>query len=175
MVDAAVSRFGRLDVLVNSASLWRATPWPDTSEADWDLLHGDRGEGLLPVCAGRGPAPVRARRRRHHQHHGSLGPGAVPGVRGALGREGCRANLTYSLAIEMAPDVRVNAIAPGAVLPPPDYTPEHIQAAASKNLLGRWGSAENMASAVVFLAEADFITGVLLPVDGGEMLAWRRR
>ena len=56
------------------------------------------------------------------------------------------------------------------VLPPPDFTPEQINTAATMNLLQRWGSAENIASAVIFLAQAEFITGVLLPVDGGERL-----
>jgi NAD(P)-dependent dehydrogenase (short-subunit alcohol dehydrogenase family) len=174
MVDAAVARFGRLDVLVNSASLWRATPWPQTSEADWDVLHGIAAKGTF-LCA-QAAAP-------HLCEHGdgaiinitdlsALAP--FPGFAAHSAAKAAVLNLTYSLAIEMAPDVRVNAIAPGAVLPPPDYTPERTQAAASRNLLGRWGSAENVASAVVFLAEADFITGVLLPVDGGEMLAWRR-
>jgi pteridine reductase len=170
MVDAAVARFGRLDVLVNSASIWLGTPWPDASEADWDLLNGVAAKGTF-LCA-RAAAP-------HLKAHGD---GAMVNITdlsalvpfpGYIAHSAAKAavlNLTYALAAEMAPAVRVNAIAPGAVLPPPDFTPEQINAAAKMNLLQRWGSAENIASAVVFLAQSEFITGVLLPVDGGERL-----
>jgi pteridine reductase len=173
MVDTSIARFGRLDVLVNSASIWRGTPWPDASEADWDLLQGVAAKGAF-LCS-RAAAP-------HLKAHGD---GAIinitdlsalvpfPGFVAHSAAKAALLNLTRALAMEMAPAVRVNAVAPGAVLPPPDYTPEQIAAAASTNLLRRWGSAENVASAVIFLAQAEFITGVLLPVDGGEMLAWR--
>lgn len=174
MVDATLARFGRLDVLVNSASIWRGTPWPETSEADWDLLHGVAVKGAF-LCA-RAAAP----------HLGAHGDGAIinivdlsalvpfPGYLAHSNAKAALLNLTYALAMEMAPAVRVNAVGPGAVLPPPNYTDAQIEAAAAKNLLRRWGSAEDVASAVVFLAQAQFITGILLPVDGGEMLAWRK-
>ena len=170
MVDAAIVRFGRLDVLVNSASVWRGTPWPEASEADWDLLHGVAAKGTF-LCA-RAAAP----------HLKANGDGAIINItdlsavvpfRGYIAHSAAKAavlNLTYALAAEMAPAVRVNAIAPGAVLPPPDFTPEMTAAAAKMNLLRRWGSADNIASAAVFLAQSDFITGILLPVDGGERL-----
>jgi NAD(P)-dependent dehydrogenase (short-subunit alcohol dehydrogenase family) len=174
MIDAAIARFGRLDVLVNSASIWRGTPWPDASEADWDLLHSVAAKGTF-LCS-RAAAP-------HLKAHGdgaiinitdlsALAP--FPGYLAHSAAKAAVLNLTYALAIEMAPEVRVNAIAPGAVLPPPGFTPEMTAAAAKMNLLQRWGSAENIAGAAVFLAQADFITGILLPVDGGEMLAWRK-
>jgi NAD(P)-dependent dehydrogenase (short-subunit alcohol dehydrogenase family) len=76
--------------------------------------------------------------------------------------------------MEMAPAVRVNAVAPGAVLPPPGYTEEQIDVAKKTTLLQRWGTAEDVARTVVFLAESPYITGALIPVDGGEMLAWRK-
>jgi pteridine reductase len=170
MVDAAVARFGRLDVLVNSASIWLGTPWPDASEADWDLLNGVAAKGTF-LCA-----------RAAALHLKAHGDGAIINITdlsalvpfpGYLAHSVAKAavlNLTYALATEMAPEVRVNAIAPGAVLPPPDFTAAQINAAAKMNLLRRWGSAENIASAVVFLAQSEFITGALLPVDGGERL-----
>ena len=157
-------------MLVNSASIWRGTPWPEASEADWDVLHGVAAKGTF-LCA-RAAAP-------HLKAHGD---GAIinitdlsalvpfPGYIAHSAAKAAVLNLTYALAAEMAPEVRVNAIAPGAVLPPPDFTPAQINAAAKMNLLRRWGSAENIASAVVFLAQSEFITGVLLPVDGGERL-----
>jgi NAD(P)-dependent dehydrogenase (short-subunit alcohol dehydrogenase family) len=175
MMDAAVERFGRLDVLVNSASIWKGSPWPDVSEAEWELLHGVAAKGAF-LCARAATPFLKAN-----------GDGAIvnitdlsalapfPGFVSHSTAKAAVLSLTRALAIEMAPVVRVNAIAPGAVLPPPDFTPEQIALAANMNLLNRWGSAENIADAVVFLAQADFITGILLPVDGGEMLAWRKR
>ena len=59
MVDAAVARFGRLDVLVNSASIWLGTPWPDASEADWDLLNGVAAKGTF-LCAWAATPPLKA-------------------------------------------------------------------------------------------------------------------
>jgi NAD(P)-dependent dehydrogenase (short-subunit alcohol dehydrogenase family) len=175
MVEAAVAQFGRLDVLVNSASIWRRTPWPEVSEADWDLLHGVAAKG--PFLCARAAAP-------HLTVHGE---GAIvnivdlsafapfPGYLPHSAAKAALLNMTYALAIEMAPAVRVNAVAPGPVLPPPNFTQEQTAAVAGATLLGRWGTAEDVAQAVVFLAQADYITGVVLPVDGGELLAWRKK
>jgi 3-oxoacyl-[acyl-carrier protein] reductase/pteridine reductase len=175
MVDGAIERFGRLDVLINSASIWKATPWPDISEADWDLLNGVAAKGAF-LCA-----------RATARHLSAHGEGAIvnivdlsalapfPNFLAHSAAKAALLNLTHALAIEMAPAVRVNAIAPGAVLPPPGYTEEQIAVAQKTTLLGRWGSAEDVARTVVFLAQSDFITGALIPVDGGEMLAWRKQ
>jgi len=175
MVEAAIARFGRLDVLVNSASIWRRTPWPETSEADWDVLLGVAAKG--PFLCARAAAP----------HLTAHGEGAIvnivdlsafvpfPSYLPHSAAKAALLNMTYALAIEMAPAVRVNAVAPGPVLPPPDYSPEQTAAVARATLLGRWGTAEDVAQAVVFLAKADYITGVVLPVDGGELLAWRKK
>jgi 3-oxoacyl-[acyl-carrier protein] reductase/pteridine reductase len=81
--------------------------------------------------------------------------------------------MTRSLAIELAPAVRVNAVAPGPVLPPPNYSEKQIQAAADRTLLGRWGGPEDVAEAVLYLVRAPFVTGTVIEVDGGEHLAWR--
>jgi NAD(P)-dependent dehydrogenase (short-subunit alcohol dehydrogenase family) len=174
LIDATATRFGRLDVLVNSASLWKDTPWPEVSEADWDLLQGVAVKGAF-LCA-KAAAP----------HLAAHGDGAIvnivdlsalvpfPGFLPHSAAKAALLNLTYALAMEMAPAVRVNAVAPGAVLPPPDYTEEQIAMAKKTTLLQRWGTAEDVARTVVFLAESPYITGALIPVDGGEMLAWRK-
>ena len=173
LVDAAVERLGRLDVLVNSASLWRRTPWAELDEAAWDQLVDIALKG--PFLCARAAAP----------HLTAHGDGAIVNIvdlsaiipfRNYLPHSAAKAglvNLTYSLAMELAPAVRVNAIAPGPVLPPPEYTEQQVQAAARRTLIGRWGTAEDVAQAAVFLAQAPYITGVMLPVDGGERLAGR--
>ena len=173
LVDAAVERLGRLDVLVNSASLWRRTPWSELDEAAWDQLVDIALKG--PFLCAKAAAP-------HLKAHGDgaivniVDLSAIIPFRNFLPHSAAKAglvNLTYSLAMELAPAVRVNAIAPGPVLPPPEYTEQQLQAAARRTLIGRWGTAEDVAQAAVFLTQAPYITGVMLPVDGGERLAGR--
>ena len=83
--------------------------------------------------------------------------------------------LTRQLALEFAPEVRVNAVAPGPVLPPPNYSAEKIARTAARTLLERWGTPEDVAGAVLFLIQADYITGDTITVDGGERHAGRKR
>jgi pteridine reductase len=175
LVEAAVARFGRLDVLVNSASLWRRTPWAELDEAAWDQLLDIDLKG--PFLCAKSAAPHLAA-----HHDGAIVnivdlsawapfPNYMPHSAAKAGL----LNLTYALAIELAPGVRVNAIAPGPVLPPPNFTEKQLGATARRTLLGRWGTPEDVAQAVVFLARASYITGAVLPVDGGERLGGRGR
>jgi pteridine reductase len=76
-------------------------------------------------------------------------------------------SLTQGFAKALAPEVRVNAVAPGPVLPPDDLEPARRETVAATTLLGRWGAPSDVAEAVVFLAAAPWLTGVVLPVDGG--------
>ncbi len=174
MIAAVLARFGRLDVLVNSASLWRRTPWPALDEAAWDQLIDINLKG--PFLCARAAAP----------HLAAHGAGAIVNIvdlsafvpfPNLLPHSVAKAglvNLTYALAMELAPAVRVNAVAPGPILPPPDYSEKQAEAAIKRTLLGRWGKPEDVAQAVVFLCQADYITGAVLPVDGGERLGGRR-
>jgi NAD(P)-dependent dehydrogenase (short-subunit alcohol dehydrogenase family) len=170
LVDATVAQLGRLDVLVNSASLWRRTPWAELDEAAWDQLLDINLKG--PFLCARAAAP----------HLAAHSDGAIVNIvdlsawtpfPNFMPHSAAKAglwNLTQALAVELAPTVRVNAIAPGPVLPPPEYTEKQIAATAKRTLLGRWGSAGDVAEAVVFLVQAPYVTGVVLPVDGGEHL-----
>ena len=170
LVAAAVERFGRLDVLVNSASLWRRTPWPELTEADWDQLVDVDLKGPF-LCA-----------KTASPHLVAHGDGAIVNIidlsaftpmPSMIPHSAAKAgllNMTYGLAMALAPDVRVNAIAPGPVLPPPEYDEKQMAAVARRTLLGRWGKAEDVASTVVFLVESNYITGAVIPVDGGQRL-----
>jgi NAD(P)-dependent dehydrogenase (short-subunit alcohol dehydrogenase family) len=82
--------------------------------------------------------------------------------------------MTRQMALELAPAVRVNAVAPGPVLPPPDYDEQKKARIAARTLLERWGSAEDVARAVKYLVEADYVTGEVLTVDGGERYGHRK-
>jgi pteridine reductase len=175
LIDATVARLGRLDVLVNSASLWRRTPWAELDEEAWDQLLDINLKG--PFLCAKAAAP----------HLAARGDGVIlnivdlsagvpfPNLMPHSAAKAGLWNLTQALAMELAPAVRVNAIAPGPVLPPPGYTEKQIAATARRTLLGRWGGPEDVAQAALFLAQAPYITGVLLPVDGGERLGMYRK
>jgi 3-oxoacyl-[acyl-carrier protein] reductase/pteridine reductase len=81
--------------------------------------------------------------------------------------------LTRSLAVELAPEVRVNSVVPGRVLPPPDHSEEDVARGAERTLLGRWGDPQDVVDAVLFLVRSDYVTAEALFVDGGSRWAHR--
>jgi len=83
--------------------------------------------------------------------------------------------LTQQLALELAPTIRVNAVAPGVVLPPEGAGAAQQAAMAERTLLGRLGTPADAAGAVRYLIEADYVTGTVVRVDGGEHLAQSKR
>lgn len=170
MVQAAVDRFGRVDILVNSASHFTRTPFPTDDLSAWHrvtaiLIHGafycanavaplmlKQGDGLIINIADLSawqPWPGFAAH--------SVGKAALLA-------------LTRQLALELAPTVRVNAIAPGLILPPPGYAASKIERAAQHTLLRRWGNPEDVTRAVMYLIAADYVTGEVMVIDGGELL-----
>jgi NAD(P)-dependent dehydrogenase (short-subunit alcohol dehydrogenase family) len=96
---------------------------------------------------------------------------AWPGMTAhSVGKTGLLA-LTRQLALELAPAVRVNGIAPGPVLPPPGADMAAIKRIAEGTLLKRWGSAADVAETVLFLVQSDYMTGEVIVVDGGQRLS----
>lgn len=174
MAKAAQERFGGVDVLVNSASIFITTPFPMQDFSDWHKVTSVLIDGAL-YCAN-AVAPMML----------AKGEGAMvfivdlsawePWPNFAAHSIGKAALLALSrqLAMELAPAVRVNAVAPGPVMPPESYSPAKIKRTAEKTLLNRWGSAEDVAGAVVFLSQADYITGDVIAVDGGERFGHRK-
>jgi 3-oxoacyl-[acyl-carrier protein] reductase/pteridine reductase len=171
LVAAAADHFGAVDILVNSASIWQKTPLPMGDFTGWHRVLGVLLDGSMYLADA--VAPMMQER----------GWGAMVNivdlsawkpfvgyVAHSVGKAGLLA-LTRSLAIELAPTVSVNAVAPGPVLPPPDYSQAQIDRVAGRTLKKRWGVAQDVADAVRFLAEADYITGEVLVVDGGERMA----
>lgn len=169
VADAALKRWGGLDLLVNNSGIWGKTPLGSVTAERWDELIATNVRGAFFVSQRAAPALRESR-------------GAIVNIAdvGALRpwrnytpylvSKGAVVTLTEALAKDLAPDVRVNAVAPGPVLLPESSTEEDVKKAARSTLLGRVGSAEDIARAVAFLASADYITGVILPVDGGQRL-----
>jgi len=175
MVNAANARFGGVDILVNSASIFIQTPIPTEDFSLWHKVTSILLDGSFYCSNAVAPSML------------EKGEGAIifiidlsawePWPNFAAHSVGKAAMLALSrqLALEFAPSVRVNAVAPGPVLPPVDYSPKKIERTAKKTLLNRWGSAEDVADAVIFLAQADYITGEVIAVDGGERFGHRKK
>lgn len=169
VVGVARKSFGRLDLLVNSAASFHASPLLDTDAAAWDAVMdlNVRAPHLLVLEA----APLLRESR-----------GAVVNLVDLSAvqpwteypahavSKAALAHLTRVQARSLAPDVRVNGVAPGAVLPPDSYAPERLEALRKQTPLGKLGRPEDAVSAVLFLAEAPFVTGQILAVDGGRLL-----
>ena len=169
LIDFCVGTFGRLNLLVGNAGVFRRTPVDSVGDQDWEDMQRGNVDTFF-FCAQAAAEPLR-------KSHGAIVAFAdVAALRPWAEyvpysvSKSCIVGLVHALAIELAPDVRVNAIAPGPVLFPPDFDPVNRQREISRTLLRREGSADDIAEAVVFLARADYITGVVLPVDGGRLL-----
>jgi len=169
VVDQAIACWGGLNLLVNNAGIWGSTPIGTVTEECWDELIATNTRSAFFAAQRAAPA-LRAA-------HGAIiniaDVGALRPWRNHtpyLVSKGGVITLTEALAKDLAPEVRVNAIAPGPVLLPDDWTPAQAESAAQTVLLRRIGSPDDVAQAVVYLAQAEYVTGVILPVDGGNRL-----
>lgn len=167
------SRFARLDLLVCSAAAFGPRPLARTDAAAFDAQMDLNARA--PLLLARALAPLLRRSRGSIVNVADIGGGLVPwrGFAAYAASKAALARLTECLALELAPAVRVNAVAPGTVLWPEDYPPSLRKALTARIPLGRAGRPEDVAEAVRYLAGADFVTGVVLPVDGGRRLNGR--
>jgi NAD(P)-dependent dehydrogenase (short-subunit alcohol dehydrogenase family) len=174
LIQSVVDSFGRLDILVNMASVYVQKPFVDLTAADWDAnLNVDLRAAFL--CA-HAAAP----------HMRLQGGGRIVNFSDWVARSGrpryagfvpyyvAKAGiiaLTEALALELAADnILVNAIAPGPIVAPPGTTEEESRAVVEATPLGRWGGELEIAKAVRALLDSDFITGETIRVDGGRHL-----
>jgi pteridine reductase len=171
MVADVLDAFGRIDVLVNSASIFGPTPLDEITEHDWDanLDTNLKAPFFLSKFAGV------AMRRQGAGKIVNLGDWA--GIRPykdylpySVSKSGL-IGLTKALAKELAPEVQVNCIALGMVMPPEEYTEAEIERMVSRTLTKKMGSPEDVARAVMFFCEAtDFATGAILNFEAGRLL-----
>ncbi|RMH76075.1 MAG: SDR family oxidoreductase [Actinomyces sp.] len=174
MVAAARDRFGGVDILVNNASTFTQDVFPTRDLTIWrrsidTLVHG-------PFHTANAVAPLMLER----------GEGAIvnisdlsafepwPGFAGHSVGKAAMLALTRQLALDLAPTVRVNAVVPGPTLRPHNYDDARYERTAAKTLLGRWGTPEDMAAAMKFLVESDYITAESITVDGGQRYGHRK-
>jgi NAD(P)-dependent dehydrogenase (short-subunit alcohol dehydrogenase family) len=174
MIDAAVARFGALDVLVNNAGIGRFVPFDELLPADWDAIFAVNLRAAYLGC------------RLALPHLRRTGRGVILNVASQSGLQSQAMNeaycaskagvilLTRSLARELAPEgIRVNCICPGGTDTPLlrafSRTIRSADSTASRPPLGRFARPDEIAAAALFLVsdEASYVTGVALPVDGG--------
>jgi NAD(P)-dependent dehydrogenase (short-subunit alcohol dehydrogenase family) len=170
VVEQVVTQFGRLDILVNSASVWLKAPFLEITPEAWHLALDVNLTG--PFLLSQAAAPHMLRQQsglivnitdlsayqtwKEYAHHAASKAGLVA--------------LTRVMAAELAPHVRVNAIAPGTVLLPEGAGDAKRQWAEDNSLLKRVGRPEDVARTVLFLVDSDFATGAVYFMDGGRAL-----
>ena len=175
LVQSVVDTFGRLDILINMASLYEQRPFADLTVADWDTsLNVDLRAAFL--CAHAAAPHMRAQGGGRIVNFSDwVAKSGRPRYLGYLPYYVAKAGviaLTEALALELAGDnILVNAIAPGPILAPPGITDEERRGVETATPLGRWGGEMEIAKGVLAFLEGDFITGETLRVDGGRHLA----
>lgn len=170
LIEVTEEVFGRLDILVNNASTFENVPLLEITEESWDRVMGVNLKGPFLVSQKAEPL-LRAHRRGlivnmtdlagiqtwpAYGHHGVSKAGVI--------------HLTKVLARAFAPEIRVNAIAPGTVLPPVDYTPAQVESLRGRTPLQRIGTPADVVRALMYLIDADYVTGEMVVVDGGRLL-----
>jgi pteridine reductase len=169
-VARVVEHFGRVDLLVNSASVWQSAPFLEISRRQWETSLGANLTG--PFLCAQAVAPYMLEQKSGHivnitdlSAHQTW-PRFADHSASKAGLEA----LTRVMAAELAPHVRVNAIAPGTILLPDGAGEAKRQWAVENSLLKRIGTPEDVTRTIIFLTESDFVTGAVYFVDGGRAL-----
>jgi pteridine reductase len=167
------ARFSRLDLLVSCAAAFDAAPLAQTDAALFDAQMDLNARA--PLLLAKALRLLLARSGGSIVNVADVGGGLVPwrGFAAYAASKAALVRLTECLALELAPAVRVNAVAPGTVLWPESYPASRRRALAARIPLGRAGTPDDVAGAIRFLADAPFVTGAVLPVDGGRHLSGR--
>jgi NAD(P)-dependent dehydrogenase (short-subunit alcohol dehydrogenase family) len=167
LVRKAEEKSGPISVLINNAAVFFPTPFFSTSEEEWDhlfdlnlkapfFLAQTIAEGMQKRGEGKIINMVDVSTDRPWSRF-------LPYCTSKAGLS----SLTIGLARALAPEIQVNAIAPGTVLLPPDYSEMDLRKSVERSLLKRLGLPEDIVQAVEYLLKSDFVTGTILPVDGG--------
>jgi pteridine reductase len=177
LVAEAVAELGQLRILVNSAAIFEHGNWDDTTEENWDrhFAINLKAPFFLSQAFGRhvkGPAGSDGLGRYGHIVNITDWRAVRPGtdhVAYTLAKAGLVA-MTQSLALALAPEIQVNAIAPGIILPPPGAGAGFLERKAAEIPARRVGSPEEVVKALLYLLDSDFVTGDMVFVTGGEHL-----
>ena len=170
-VNETVANLGRLDILINMASVYTSKPFDQLTAADWDRQLGVDLRAAFLFSHAAAPHMKKNGGGRIINFADWIAASARPRYAGYLpyyvAKSGVKA-LSEALALELAGDqILVNTIAPGPILAPPDMSQDESDAVVKSTPLGRWGGEEEIAKAVMFFVQSDFVTGETVRVDGG--------
>ena len=171
VINEVRDAFPTIDLLINNASTFYPTPIEDISEEHWDKLVGSNLKGPLFLIKGLKDKLKESKGSIINITDTNLSKGVANYSIYSAAKAGLE-SITKGLARELAPDIKVNAIAPGAMLEPPDvtWTEEQKSKVISTIPLNRMGSEKDISEAVKFLAKSSYITGQIVKVDGGRSL-----
>jgi pteridine reductase len=170
LVQRAIAEYGHIDILVNSASIFEPGNWDQTTPAQWDrhFAINLKSPFFLTQAFARQVKPQQTAHVVNIADWRALHPGtdhiAYTLTKAAL------VTMTESLAQGLAPNIQVNAIAPGMILPPPGAGPDFFEQHAAEIPAQRPGSPAEIVKTLLYLLDADFVTGELIYVTGGEHL-----
>jgi NAD(P)-dependent dehydrogenase (short-subunit alcohol dehydrogenase family) len=171
-VQEAAGKLGRIDILINMASIYASTPL--ATDADWSSMMDANARSVFLFSTHAAPIMRKSGGGRIISFADWLPASDRPRYRGYVPYYSSKATvvaLTQSLALDLAPAILVNAIAPGPILAPPNFTPADNAEVLAATPLARWGGPEEIAKAAMFLVETDFVTGECIRVDGGRHLS----
>ncbi len=171
MFRAVQRRFGQLDLLVNNAAIFFPVKWDQLTEKHWDRILAVNLKGPF-FCAQEAGRLMRPRKRGQIINISSIGGlQAWPDYMHYCSSKAGLIMLTRCLAKALAPEIRVNSIAPGTILFPGEKRSKLIESVIRATPLQKAGGAEDIARMVLYLAcHGDFITGQIFPVDGGKSI-----
>ena len=171
VINEVRDAFPTIDLLINNASTFYPTPIEDISEEHWDKLVGSNLKGPLFLIKGLKDKLKESKGSIINITDTNLSKGVANYSIYSAAKAGLE-SITKGLARELAPYIKVNAIAPGAMLEPPDvtWTEEQKSKVISSIPLNRMGSEKDISEAVKFLAKSNYITGQIIKVDGGRSL-----
>ncbi len=175
VIAQAKEEFGRVDAVVHMAAIYQKSLWQNLNEKDFDTNMNviAKSTFLFGKIAGdemlKNQGDIKGKLIFFSDWSVLTRP--YPDYLAYNAAKAAVEGLTKSFAKELAPHILVNAIAPGPMVRPSDLTDVENEEVLSKTLLKRWGGAEEIAKAVIYLLEADFVTGQVLTVDGGRTIA----
>jgi NAD(P)-dependent dehydrogenase (short-subunit alcohol dehydrogenase family) len=168
MISESEELLGPIQILINSASFFAKTKLPTDTTKDWDQVINTLIHGSFNCSNSVAPMMQEASAGVIINIVDLMAWIPRPGYAAhSVGKAALMA-LTRQMAVDLAPNIRVNAVAPGPVLSPEHYSKETRDRIASRTLLQRWGTPTDVSHSVIFLIESDYITGEHITVDGGE-------
>jgi NAD(P)-dependent dehydrogenase (short-subunit alcohol dehydrogenase family) len=171
-VRETAKSLGRLDILINMAAVYQKTPNPDGVR--WSAIQDANAKSAFLYSIHSAPIMKQNGSGRIVNFSDWLPVTGRPQYKDYVPYYVSKASvaaLTEALALQLAPEILVNAIAPGPILAPPDLTTEENAQVLEATPLARWGGADEIAKTVLFFVETDFVTGEFIRVDGGRHLS----